>query len=194
MDSTLNDNAWKRRFPVFQRKISLPTWLKAPQGRISLSKPKEIFCFLLSIAALSYAGAVIPGRLSISPSNSVGHRVFYYKPHFEASELKEGTYVLFDIYTKLRPNCWPCTVVKQIGCTQGMTLTSSQRHFYCNGKYIGTAKSFAKDGTPLKAYDFNGKIPAGKFFAAGACIDSYDSRYIGFVDEKKVKAIAIPIF
>lgn len=158
----------------------------------SLTRKKRL-SLLAGILALSFAGAVIPGRLAISPTNSVGYRLFYHKPHFEPSSLKKGAFVLFDVHTRLRPNCWPCLVVKKIACAEGDFLTVEKRDFYCNGEYIGTAKTHAKDGTPLEAFRFNGAIPKESLFVTGACVDSYDSKYIGFIEKKDITAVVVPI-
>lgn len=162
--------------------------------KIRSLKPKEIVYFVLAFSVLTYAGTAIPARLVVALSNSVGHRIFYYKPNYNQDELQKGTYVLFDLYTKLRKDCRPCTVIKRIACDEGDVLSSDpHRNYYCNDEYIGTAKLFAKNGTPLEPYKYNGVIPHGKMFVAGACIDSYDSRYFGLIEKNDVKAIAIPI-
>jgi conjugal transfer pilin signal peptidase TrbI len=168
-------------------------WWKNLQCQIRSLTPRKGLCLLAGFLILSFVGAVIPGRLSISLSNSVGYRLFYYKPQFTSSLLKKDTFVLFDVYTKLRPDCWPCQVVKKIACVEGDVLSEEETSFYCNEEYIGTAKPFATDGTPLQAFQFNGVIPRGKLFVVGACVDSYDSRYIGFIDKKDIKAIVVPI-
>ena len=171
----------------------LSGWWKDLQCQIRSLTPKRSLSLLAGFLVLSFAGAVIPGRLSISLSNSVGHRLFYYKPQFKPSSLKKDTFVLFDVYTKLRPDCWPCHVVKKIVCGQGDVLSVEKRNYYCNQEYIGTAKPYAKDGAPLQTFQFNGVIPTGKLFVAGARLDSYDSRYIGFIDRKDIRAIVVPI-
>ena len=171
----------------------LSHWWKDLQYQIRSLTLRKGSCLLAGFLILSFAGAVIPRRLSISPSRSVGYRLFYYKPQFKPSSLKKDTFVLFDVYTKLRPDCWPCRVVKKIACAEGDVLSLKERNFYCNKEYIGTAKLCAKDGTPLQAFQFSGVIPGGKLFVAGACVDSYDSRYIGFVDKKDIQAILVPI-
>ncbi|NVM20253.1 MAG: signal peptidase I [Desulfobacterales bacterium] len=171
----------------------LSGWWKDLQCRIRSLTPRKGLCLLAGFLTLSFAGAVIPGRFSVSPSNSVGYRLFYLKPQFKRSSLKKGTFVLFDVYTKLMPDCWPCLAVKKIVCTEGDVLSVNQRNFYCNKEYIGTAKPCAKDGAELEAFQFNGVVPGGKLFVAGACVDSYDSRYIGFIDKKDIKAIVVPI-
>jgi len=40
---------------------------------------------------------------------------------------------------------------------------------------------------------FNGKVPEGTLFVSGQHRDSFDSRYWGFLDRKKVEAIAHPL-
>ncbi|MFH1675356.1 MAG: signal peptidase I [Pseudomonadota bacterium] len=172
---------------------SLSGWWEDLRHQIGALTRKKGLCLLAGILTLSFAGAVIPGRLAISPTNSVGYRLFYHKPRFEPSSLKKGVFVLFDVYTRLRPNCWPCLVVKKIACAEGDLLTVEKGDFYCNGEYIGTAKTHAKDGTPLEAFQFNGVIPKERLFVAGACVDSYDSRYIGFIEKKDIKAVVVPI-
>ena len=176
-----------------ETRTCLSGWWKNLQGQIRSLTPRKGSCLLAGFLILSFAGAVIPGRLSISPSNSVGYRLFYYKPRFKLSSLKKDTFVLFDVYTKLAPDCWPSQVVKKIACAQGDILRVERRDFYCNEEYVGTAKPCARDGAPLQAFEFNGVIPDGKLFVVGACVDSYDSRYIGFIEKKDIKAVVVPI-
>lgn len=167
-------------------------WAKLRSKIMSMTR-KDLFCLVFGFSLLGFAGAVIPGKIVFSTTDSAGYRFFYYKDSFEQDDLNKDTYVLFDMYTKLRPDCWPCMVVKRIACTQGDKLKIIGRDFYCNNKHIGAAKPYAKDGTRLEMFEFNGKIPQGQIFAAGSSVDSYDSRYIGFVERKDVKAIVEPI-
>ena len=72
--------------------------------------------------------------------------------------------------------------VKRVGCVSGEQLTHSGRDFYCNGEFLARAKEWDRKGNPAALFDFNGIIPDGKYFALGEHVDSYDSRYWGFVD------------
>jgi len=157
-----------------------------------LKNPKYLVCFLTMFFALVYAGISIPEKLAFSPTNSVGHRFFFILGK-ATDNLEKGDYVLFPLYTKIRPNCWPCTVVKKIGCVGGDLLAVNQRNFFCNGEYIGTAKAYSKKGSPVMAFNYNGIVPAGKLFMMGTCKDSYDSRYIGFIDKKIIERLVAPI-
>jgi type IV secretory pathway protease TraF len=66
--------------------------------------------------------------------------------------------------------------------------------FFCNNVFLGSAKTHSKEGIQVKAFEYNGIIPEGKFFAMGSCIDSYDSRYVGLEDKNDIKAVALPVF
>jgi len=164
-----------------------------PEQLRHLSK-KQLICVLLGFAALVYAGTIIPRRISLSPTPSVGHYVFLYKKDFKPTEIHKGTLVILPLYTKLVENCWPCTVIKYVQCGPGDRLeVKNHTQFFCNGVFLGVAKTHSKKGVPVKVFQYNGIIPPGKFFAMGTHKDSYDSRYVGLEDIDNVQAIAKPI-
>ena len=155
---------------------------------------KKIICLIIGFLTLFYLGSIIPRRISISPTESVGHYIFLYKTRFDPQRLKKDTLVVVPFYTKLRPNCWPCLVVKRIKCNAGDTLeVKNHLDFFCNGVFLGRAKTHSKKGEPVKVFQYNGVIPEGKIFVLGGCPDSYDSRYVGFIDKKDIKAVVLPI-
>jgi type IV secretory pathway protease TraF len=156
---------------------------------------KKTLYALAGYLCLFYLGTIIPERISISPTDSVGAHVFLYKKDFRPSDLCKGDLVVVPLYTKLRPNCWPCLVVKYIKCDAGDLLEMKNHgEFFCNNVFLGSAKTNSKEGIPVKAFEYNGIIPEGKFFAMGSCIDSYDSRYVGLEDKNDIKAVALPVF
>ena len=162
---------------------------------LSLKFGKKIIWPLAGYFCLVYLGFLIPARISISPTDSVGAHVFLYKKHFKPSDLRKGTMVVVPMYTKLRPNCWPCLVVKYIKCDAGDLLeVKNHGQFFCNNVFLGTAKTHSKEGIPVEAFEYNGTIPEDKFFAMGSCIDSYDSKYVGLEDKSDIKALALPLF
>ncbi len=161
--------------------------------------PKQIavffICMCMGFLVLVYVGRAIPKRIAFSKTNSLSHRFFYYKDRFIKEELKTGSYVIIPIYSKIVDDCWPCIVVKRIGCNEGdRLLTTKEGYYYCGNRYLGHAKTHSKKGIPVDNYKYDGIIPKGKFFAIGSCPDSFDSRYIGFLDKENVKAVAIPLF
>lgn len=146
------------------------------------------------IMSLSAAGAMIPSHFMVAVSPSVNYRIFYYKRNFQQSDLQAGTYVVFDMYTKQHKNCRPCQVVKKIGCTEGNNLHVDKNNFYyCNDEYLGTTQPFTKTGNPLYSFCFDGSVPQGKLFVIGDHKDSYDSKYVGFINKSDIKAVALPI-
>ena len=158
-----------------------------------MSRKKLIF-LLIMIMSLSAAGAMIPSHFMVAISPSVKYRIFYYKRNFQQSDLHNGTYVVFDMYKKQHKNCQPCQVVKKIGCTEGNNLHIDKNNFYyCNDEYLGTTQPFTKSGKPLHPFYFNGSVPRGKLFVIGDHKDSYDSKYVGFINKNNIKAVALPI-
>jgi len=156
---------------------------------------KKTVCMLAGYLSLFYLGTIIPERISVSPTDSVGAHVFLYKKNFKTPDLRKGSLVVVPMYTRLRPDCWPCLVVKYIKCDAGDLLeVKNHGEFFCNNVFLGSAKTHSKEGIPVKAFEYNGIIPEGRFFAMGSCIDSYDSRYVGLEDKNDIKAIALPVF
>lgn len=73
-------------------------------------------------------------------------------------------------------------LVKRLGCMAGQHLQRLGNQFYCDGKEIAHAMTHDQKGHSLPVFRFTGIIPEGKAFAVGDTINSYDSRYWGFID------------
>lgn len=156
---------------------------------------KKFICAIVGYLSFFYAGYVIPAKISLSPTDSVGAHVFFYKQHYKPSDFRKDALVVMPFYTKIRKHCWPCLVVKYIKCDAGDRLeVKHQGEFFCNNIYLGSAKTHSKEGIPVKRFEYDGIIPEGKFFAMGSCADSYDSRYVGLEDKHDIQAIAVPLF
>ena len=144
------------------------------------------------IAALclitGFYAAKIPQRLTITKTKSVKHRIFWsVKP--DLKKLAYGKYIRAMVHLDLpKFKCDPCSIVKKVGCKAGDHLEEQGGGFRCNGTTICHVKE-GKD--PFK---FNGVIPDGSVFLIGDSLDSYDSRYFGFIDEEDIDAFLIPIF
>ena len=166
------------------------------EGSKRLSR-RQITALVIAIFGLYMAVDGILGHITISPTNSDGYHVFWYDSHVDRKKiekLRTGDYVVFELYTKIRPNCWPCRVVKRIACDGGDRLEAEDRQFWCNGKLLGYSKTHSRKGVPVKSFEYKGIIPKGEAFVMGSCIDSYDSRYFGLVRKDHVEAIAYPLF
>jgi signal peptidase I len=148
----------------------------------------------LFLAALVFAGMLIPSRFAVTLTPSVDHRVFFLKYGPQENELKRGVYVLFDIRSEYIDRGKAHTTIKRIACTGGERLLIRGAASYCDGRAIAVAKERSLRGEMLPHFAYDGKIPEGALFVTGQHRDSFDSRYFGFVQAKEVKALAYPIF
>ena len=141
--------------------------------------------------SLALAGAQIPGRLTVNPSPSIRHKLFFLVR--EPARIRKGNYVIFrpkhtDPYIDGK------TLIKKVTCDEGERLTEQGKSYFCDGVYLGRAKDFSLKRERLKNFIYEGVIPKGFCFVSGSNKDSYDSRYWGFLRKKDVEARAYPIF
>ncbi|MBU0767581.1 MAG: S26 family signal peptidase [Proteobacteria bacterium] len=167
------------------------------ENEVRAKHPKKalrVTGLILAVLIFNYIGKVAPKNILISHTNSVGHRLFYYKGHVDPKKLKEGDYAVFSIDTSYIPNCHPCQVIKRISCVEGEHLyCNAAGAYYCGNRFLGLAKTKSKKGDPVQPFVFNGVVPINKIFATGGHKDSYDSRYFGFVERSKITGLAIPL-
>lgn len=133
------------------------------------------------------------GRFAASFSSSLRYAVFYLSDR-PTSVIHRGDYVVFrmnnDTTRRLRIN----RVIKEAVCIAGDRLETRDRDFYCNGDYLGRAKSISMTGDKAPLFIFNDTISEGNIFVMGHTQDSFDSRYFGFVRTIDVEKIAYPLF
>lgn len=163
-----------------------------------MKKKKTIILYLLVVAGL-FIGGQIPSKLLFAKTNSVGHRLFYYQRDQKKPHVDRGSYVVFKITPDqhlVTEKCDPCLLTKKVGCRAGdMLKTTEQGFYYCNNQFLGAAQKQTPSGIKLTPFVFNGIVPENKFFALGGGDKySYDSRYFGFIETKKVEGIAVPIY
>lgn len=131
-----------------------------------------------------------------SPTNSLKERFFW---RLESQHMKDrighGSFVEFNRFVP-EPKPKVYSLIKRVACAEGESLEykPGQREFYCNGQYLGRAKERTRMGTPLKPFEYVGQVPKGKMFVMGDHVDSYDSRYWGFLDKSEVKSRAVGLF
>lgn len=166
-----------------------------------MTTPKKRTILLLSLLLAGFAGSFLPGRISVTLTPSVKHRVWWLSQN--TSKARRGQYVLFHLPSpKLKGMPVPETVVngqdiraiKRVGCDEGETLSQKKRDFFCGDEFLGHAKETSQKGEPLTAFLFTGKIPAGKVFLVGDHPDSFDSRYFGLIEKSNYLAWARPIY
>ena len=146
------------------------------------------------IVAGAFAGASIPGKVMVTTSPSLSHRVFYKKALGPKDIPRKGDYVIAHASSRYIDGGKPFDMTKRVACVPGEMLRVQGRSYFCGGKYLGEAKERSLKSVPLENFVFNGKIAPGRLFVLGDSKDSFDSRYLGFVRVDDVKAIVYPIF
>jgi type IV secretory pathway protease TraF len=155
---------------------------------------KKLVAMAVAYTLIVGIGIQVPKYLSYSFSDSVGHNLFFFKKG-TPEKIENGDFVIFDLKVNpsLVPNCNPCKVTKIVGCVSGQKLTTEGPRFFCDGKYLGTAKESSSKGVPVKQFEYNGLVPQNQFFTTGTSGDSYDSKYYGFIKKEKIEGTAIPV-
>ncbi len=138
---------------------------------------------LLALSLL--VGMSIPRHLTLTKTDSVRYHLFW---ELAGATPTKGRYVRLPLFD-LSVGCDPCSIVKRIGCMPGDRLVSNGYNFYCNGDYLGEAKTDA----PYAPFDFNGSVPPGKVFLVGDKDTSYDSRYFGFKPLNEIETVLLPL-
>jgi signal peptidase I/conjugal transfer pilin signal peptidase TrbI len=137
-------------------------------------------------------------RIFYSLTPSLPYTLFWLSPVNAGQEIDLGTYIMFTApksYSVLAGvNLHDSAkAMKQVRCKEGQTLIVRERKFFCDNFFIGEAKEKTRSGLPLAEFVFNGVIPHGKLFVMGSHRDSYDSRYIGFIERAAVEATGTPL-
>jgi len=163
---------------------------------------------LLCVIVANKAGNYVWNHITISPSSSAGAHVFYYSNEVNSSDLTLNKWVRFpllvpkNIVGTCEPNCSPgkapdtciCYPIKRIACDQGSVLITENLNFYCDGIFLGKAKTRSKRGVPVTPFQYRGLIPEGYAFLMNDHPDSYDSRYYGIVGKNHVTQKVYPLF
>ncbi len=150
---------------------------------------KKRSAFLAAVSALIF-GLLLPGRIVVAISPSLDHRVFVLTKSFAPDEIRKGDYVVFTVHSHYIKNGKPSRLLKKVSCISGEKLEVKTRDYYCDGEYLGTAKQYSLKGELVDAFIYSGPVPEGMVFVTGNNPDSFDSRYLGFIERRNVEGIA----
>ena len=163
------------------------------------------FKIIIVIALIVIGGAAIPNYFAVTTTPSLNKRIFFIIKSKQIEKLKKGDYVMFSLLKSRLERPLPSKLVtmikdegedsqiKRIGCIAGEELKNIGNEFYCKNKLIAKAKEYSLGGERLKKFEFSGKIPEGNMFLVGDHVDSYDSRYFGFIKAKDIIATLYPL-
>ena len=151
---------------------------------------------IVVLAAL-LGGAWLPGRLIVSTSPSLEHRIFFLTRAKDS--ITTGDYLVFRhkntqfVHKGLEQE--NDRFVKKVGCCPGdMLSVDSKRTFYCSERQLGTALETDSKGRSLPIFDFTGVVPVNSYFMVGTNPRSFDSRYFGFIHADEILYKALPIW
>lgn len=102
--------------------------------------------------------------------------------------LLEYNHPMFDNGNKL------VKIIKRIKCIPGEHLIIEKQNIFCEGVFLGVAKTHRKNGDPFPQFTFDGIIPENKYFLFGDSADSFDSRYFGLIDKSELIYYAKEVF
>lgn len=168
---------------------------------MNYARKQQIKRALVALAVLTPValfGLWFWGHIFYSLTNSLAYDLFWLRSCGAHDDIPLGTYVEFAApreYSEISGLHLPgsAKALKRLACKEGQDLQYRDRKFYCNGHVIAETKDISMSGKRLSAFAFNGTIPRGKLFVVGDSKDSYDSRYIGFLDRPMVLATARPL-
>lgn len=131
-----------------------------------------------------------PIKLAYTFDKSISYKWWIEVKGFKT--IQKGDYVSFkppveNEYTKGK------VLVKKVACNEGEYLYVKGLDYYCNGVYLGRARTTDSKGRPVSPFVFNGEIPKGYLFVMGENERSYDSRYMGLIPKSNIQAKLIPI-
>ena len=145
------------------------------------------------MCVLVAAGTSIPERISVTITPSLRNRIFLLDRYPNTGSIKKDQYVLFILRSEITEGSKTNKVIKKVACVEGDELLVRERSYFCNDRYLGAAKEYSLTGEKLTHFPFEGIIPEGKLFVFSNHVDSFDSRYFGFVRRDDVLAVAHPI-
>ena len=169
---------------------------------MTIWKKYKIFIVIILIVI---AGAAIPNYFAVTTTPSLNKRIFFIIKSKQIEKLKTGDYVMFSLLKSKPESDLPPKLVrmikddgkdseiKKIGCAAGEELKNIGNEFYCKNKLIAKAKEYSLGGERLKKFEFSGTIQEGNMFLVGDHVDSYDSRYFGFIKAKDIIATVYPL-
>ena len=169
---------------------------------MTIWKKYKIFIVIILIVI---AGAAVPNYFAVTTTPSLNKRIFFIIKSKQIEKLKTGDYVMFSLLKSKPESDLPPKLVrmikddgedseiKKIGCIASEEIKNIGNEYYCKNILIAKAKNYSLDGEKLKKFEFSGKIPEGNMFLVGDHVDSYDSRYFGFIKAKDIIATVYPL-
>lgn len=128
--------------------------------------------------------------LGIIVTKSLDKSYFVYSKAWE-TKIAKGEIIYFDFPFDTPYYKKDSKFGKIVMCEAGDTLKTDGLDYYCNGQFLGTARTTDSKGNVVSNFKFDGIIPSDNYFVMGTHDRSFDSRYWGFVEKSRIRGIAI---
>ncbi|NQY62899.1 MAG: signal peptidase I [Alteromonadaceae bacterium] len=165
--------------------------LKSKGAKSKGAKPKHyviFFCCILTTYILSKQLIIIRG-------DSLNASLAWLLSVSDDTPLKKGDIVTFNYsHVMFDNNNEEILLVKRVACLPNATFIKVSSAIFCNGAFIGEAKIARNNGDLFPVFTYKGIIPEGEYFLLGDSLDSFDSRYIGFVKKENLQHLGLVIF
>jgi conjugative transfer signal peptidase TraF len=149
--------------------------------------------WIAAVIALAATVLLVSRHVAVAVTPSLRYTVFYLT-RATGHEIHKGDYVLFQLDHPMTKELKFNKAVKEVVCEGGDMLAVRGGDFFCNGVLLGRAKDRSLKGEKADQFRYSGIVPAQSLFVMGHSIDSFDSRYFGFIGIKDVENRAQPLF
>jgi conjugal transfer pilin signal peptidase TrbI len=143
---------------------------------------------MLAIVALIFQHCF---RLGVNATSSLPHTLYLIH---KGEAIKRGDYIAFRWHGG-GPYPRGVTFIKIVAGVPGDIVSRINRAYYVNGSFVGTAKTYAKDGQPLAMME-TGELKSDEYYVQAPHPDSLDSRYrlTGWISKDRIIGRAYALF
>jgi conjugal transfer pilin signal peptidase TrbI len=153
----------------------------------SKNKLKNLIIFAIIGVIFYVAVNSIFSKINVNISDSHPGTIFWKSDE----KPKIGDYVYFNFEHKLLPKNIK-TLSKKLICVAGNNLIINDKFIICDDKkYLIKRKNKTGGGKEIEQFYYNGIVPTGKAIVWGENLESFDSRYWGFVKHEQLHKINI---
>lgn len=161
--------------------------MKNKDSKFIKIKPKKLVFFSILILIYFLVIKLVFEQISVNISNSHEGIIFW---KTDEKPVKNN-FVYFDFQHELLPKGLK-VLSKKLVCIGGDKLLINDNFIICNKqKYTIKRNKKTSSGKTIKQFYYDGIVPKNKAVIWGSNLESFDSRYWGFIDYNKLNKITL---